>query len=74
MSTHVTTCVVCEAECLCTSDAHALGCGGHTGEGGCNNPPYIEFCSLACAEELLRRVAVSIANYQSLYGTDGAST
>ena len=61
--THVTKCVVCEEPCYCCNDTHALGCGGLHGEGGCENPPAIEFCSLECAKELQRRVAESIENY-----------
>lgn len=66
MGTHVTKCVVCEAPCYCHNDEHALGSGGKSGEGGCENPPYIEFCSLACAEELQRRLVKSIANYHAV--------
>jgi len=66
MSTHTTTCVICGAKCYCCNDAHALGCGGDHGEGGCNNPPYIEFCSLAHALELQRRLVEAIANYHQV--------
>ena len=66
MSTHRTNCVVCGKEILCTEDAHALGCGGKRGEGGCENPPYIEFCSLEHAQELARRIMASIENYREV--------
>lgn len=68
MPTHVTQCVVCGVDCYCHSDEHALGCGGKHGEGGCNNPPHIEFCSLACAEELLRRIPLAIKNFHEVWG------
>ena len=66
MPTHVTNCVVCEENCYCHNDTLALGCGGRSGEGGCENPPHIEFCSLECALELQRRLAASIANYHDV--------
>lgn len=64
MSTHRTKCVVCEEDCYCYNDAHALGCGGPNGNGGCQEYPSIEFCSLDCALELQKRLVKSIANYQ----------
>ena len=64
MPTHKTSCVVCAKDCFCCDDTHALGIGGKSGEGGCLNPPYIEFCSLACAEELQRRIVEGISNYR----------
>ena len=64
MSVHRTSCVVCEADVFCCADEHALGCGGKRGEGGCDNPPYIEFCSLACAEELLRRLTENLERFK----------
>jgi hypothetical protein len=42
---------------------HAAGCGGKYGEGGCENPPYIEFCSEECFRELERRMKKAWANY-----------
>lgn len=68
MSTHRTFCVVCGTDVLCSGDNHALGCGGKAGEGGCENPPYIEFCSLEHALELRRRLDDSIANYRECHG------
>jgi hypothetical protein len=68
VSTHETTCVVCGVKAWCYNTAHALGCGGQHGEGGCKNPPYIEFCSLECALELHRRLTDSIANYHVVSG------
>jgi hypothetical protein len=65
MSTHITQCVVCGEDVACCHDEHALGCGGKHGEGGCQNPPYIEFCSLAHAEELQRRLAEQIASFKA---------
>lgn len=35
-----------------------------SGEGGCGNPPYIEFCSEKCFHELEKRMTESWANYQ----------
>lgn len=66
--THTTQCVVCEEPVYCCNEVHALGCGGSHGEGGCKNPPYIEFCSLECALELQRRLTESIANYYEVTG------
>lgn len=63
MSTHITHCIICGEQVACCMDEHALGIGGKHGEGGCLNPPYIEFCSLEHALELQRRVAKGIANY-----------
>jgi hypothetical protein len=63
MSTHITRCIVCGKDIYCTSDVHALGCGGQRGEGGCENPPYIEFCSEECLHELERRMSKSWKNY-----------
>lgn len=57
MSTHRTRCAVCEEDVYCSSPVHALGVGGLQGEGGCENPPYIEFCSVECFVELERRLA-----------------
>lgn len=69
MPLHKVPCIICGKQVYCTQDEHALGCGGQQGEGGCDNPPAIEFCSLEHALELQRRVAASIANYQQLHGT-----
>lgn len=66
MPTHKTQCFICGKDVFCSSDTHALGCGGEYGEGGCNNPPYIEFCSVEHAEELKRRVQCGIDNYNDL--------
>ena len=63
MSTHITQCVVCGKNVYCCQDEHALGAGGAHGEGGCENPPFVEFCSLEHALELQRRLVKSIANY-----------
>ncbi len=63
MSTHITQCIICGVDVACCNDEHALGCGGDSGEGGCGNPPYIEFCSLGHAVELGRRVLCGIENY-----------
>lgn len=68
MSTHITQCVVCGKAVYCSADEHALGAGGKHGEGGCENPPHIEFCSLDHAVELVRRVVASIDNYCDLQG------
>lgn len=70
MATHRTFCVVCAREVLCSDDVSALGCGGARGEGGCNNPPYIEFCSLDHAEELHRRLRVAIENYKEMQASE----
>ncbi len=64
--THATKCVVCEEPCYCCNDTGALSCGGHDGNGGCNSLPHIDFCSLACAKELQRRLVESIANYHDV--------
>ena len=69
MPTHRARCVVCQKVVLCSGDEHALGCGGKHGEGGCDNPPDIEFCSLDHALELQRRLVASIANYREITGT-----
>lgn len=66
MSTHITQCVVCGVDVACCNDTHALGIGGKRGEGGCHNPPYIEFCSLDHALELQRRLVDGIANYHAV--------
>jgi hypothetical protein len=68
MPTHMTKCVVCQKDVACCGDSHALGCGGSQGKGGCNNPPYIEFCSIECALELQRRLVDSIENYREVVG------
>jgi hypothetical protein len=72
--THETKCIVCEKPCYCSNDSHTLGCGGKHGEGGCNNPPIIEFCSLGCAEELQRRLDASIAAAADIGTSDTAKT
>ena len=61
--THITNCIVCGTETGCCSAMHAAGCGGKYGEGGCENPPYIEFCSEECFRELERRMKKAWANY-----------
>ena len=63
MGTHITKCIICGNDVVCCNDVHALGCGGDSGEGGCDNPPYIEFCSLEHAVELGQRVLGAIENY-----------
>lgn len=68
MSTHRTFCVVCGTAVYCSGDNHALGCGGAHGEGGCDNAPYVEFCSLEHALELRRRLDASIDNYRQVHG------
>jgi hypothetical protein len=68
MSTHRTFCVVCGTDVYCSGDNHALGSGGVHGEGGCDNPPYIEFCSLEHAVELRRRLDASIENFREVHG------
>ncbi len=68
VSTHTTQCVVCGKDVYCCEDVHALGIGGKRGEGGCSNPPFIEFCSLAHAIELLGRLTGAIANYHRVCG------
>jgi len=45
---------------------HALGCGGKKGSGGCQEPPYIEFCSIDCFHELVKRMKRALANYREL--------
>jgi hypothetical protein len=65
MPTHEQKCVVCEDPTYCCNDTLALGCGG-SGSGGCHEGPFIEFCSLACALELQRRLVASIANYHEV--------
>ena len=70
MSTHVTNCVVCGKDVFCTNPMHAAGCGGKQGEGGCCNPPYIEFCSEECFHELEKRMKESWANYLECYGDE----
>lgn len=65
MPTHTTHCVICEEPVSCCDDVHALGVGGQHGEGGCENPPHIEFCSLAHAEELHRRLTEEIARFKA---------
>lgn len=74
MSTHITQCVICGKDCYCSSDAHALGCGGKYGEGGCQNPPAIEFCSLEHALELRRRIDAAIKNYHEVIAHDAPPT
>ena len=71
MPTHVTQCVICGENVYCCSAVHALGIGGDHGEGECDNPPYIEFCSPEHAQELQRRVAKGIQNYSDIYGEEG---
>lgn len=71
MGTHVTQCIICGAEVACCENVHALSSGGARGEGGCENPPYIEFCSLGHAVELRQRIHRAIENYQRL--TKGSS-
>lgn len=71
MSTHQTQCVVCSDDVYCTSDMHAAGCGGDHGEGGCQNPPYIEFCSEKCFHELERRMVKSWKNYLECQSDNG---
>ena len=56
MPTHITECVICGEEVACCNDVHALGIGGSHGEGGCENPPHIEFCSVGHYLELIRRL------------------
>jgi hypothetical protein len=63
MSTHKTNCIVCGDDVYCTSEMHAAGCGGSEGEGGCHNPPFIEFCSEACFHDLESRMRESWAHY-----------
>ena len=70
MSTHITKCVVCNKKIACSEDVHALGIGGKRGEGGCENPPFIEFCSLKHALELQRRLEEGIKNYNSIYSVE----
>jgi hypothetical protein len=70
MSTHITKCIVCGKNVFCSQDEHALGCGGSHGEGGCQNPPYIEFCSLEHAAELRRRLDDAIARYHAVRRSD----
>ncbi len=60
MSTHITQCVVCSKEVACCGDEHGLGVGGKHGEGGCENTPHIEFCSLTCYLERLRRLVENL--------------
>jgi hypothetical protein len=67
MSTHTTHCIVCAKDCYCCDDTHALSCGGSgnlSGCGGCDNPPYIEFCSEECFHELENRMKKSWYNYR----------
>lgn len=64
MSTHVTQCVVCGKDVYCGDDVHALGCGGKYGEGGCDNPPHIEFCSYEHALELQQRLEHALERYR----------
>lgn len=57
MSTHTWYCIVCGEPTYCMNDAHALGCG----DSSCCDaqglrPLVIEFCSLACFEDLQRRM------------------
>ena len=44
MPTHIVPCIICGTPVACSEDVHALGAGGQAGEGGCENPPLIEFC------------------------------
>ena len=66
MSTHITQCVICGENVPCCEDIHALGIGGNHGEGGCGNPPYIEFCSPEHYFELLRRLEERLDRAKSL--------
>ena len=56
MSTHCVPCLVCGNEVGCCQSEHTLGLGGKHGEGGCENPPHLEFCSIGCFLELKRRI------------------
>jgi len=67
MPTHITQCVVCGSDVACCDDVHALSCGGDHGEGGCKNPPFIEFCSVKCFEDLERRMAAGKKNFQECW-------
>ena len=62
MSTHTTFCIVCIRPILCTSEDD-LNCGGKRGEAGCENPPFINFCSEACFHELERRMVHEWTRY-----------
>lgn len=73
MPTHETRCVVCGGAVYCTQDEHGLGVGGPGGKGGCGFPPYIEFCSLAHAEELQRRLAETIPRWKLWMKSEGLS-
>jgi hypothetical protein len=70
MPTHITNCTVCGEAVACCNDVHALSIGGQHGEGGCDNPPHIEFCSLAHAEELHRRLTESITSFKARMSED----
>lgn len=48
MPTHESRCIVCEEPCYCCDDTHALRCGAGCGQDGTK----IEFCSLACFDQL----------------------
>lgn len=52
MPSHKQHCTWCGTDTYCHNDEHALGCGGGDGRGGCDNPPFIEFCSLECLIKL----------------------
>ena len=73
MSTHVTQCVVCNANCYCCNDTHALGCGssGCGGYGSVPDTPIIEFCSEKCFHELDKRMKEAWINYQEVINGDG---
>jgi hypothetical protein len=63
MSTHRTKCVVCEEECYCCNDTHALGCG----ESGCDypgRPGTIDFCSEECFLKLQTEMTKRWAIYK----------
>jgi len=67
MSTHEYRCIVCDEFTTCSAEEHALGCG----DGGCyRQGPLIEFCSLKCFDELIRRMKVRRAIYQENLAND----
>lgn len=68
MPTHETKCVVCESPVYCCDDVHALSIGGPEGHGGCEKPPFIEFCSVKCFEDLEKRMVSAKQNFKECWG------
>lgn len=66
MATHRGKCVVCEEPTSCCNDTHALRCGDGSPCDGMG--AQIEFCSLACFDDLAARMkerrSIYLANLQ----------